>query len=201
MRILRNLAYFAAGVFLAASFMLGTTHVRADHPYRERVAATVHLVTGPNMSCSAVMIAPERALTAAHCLGMDSPVMTVGETDYPVLEGYAAGPRDVAILIVPGAPCPCATVAETQAVEGAPVTTVGYPFGVIRMVTYGELQGHIVDPSDGQEYIVVTTLGAPGNSGGGVFDANGDLIGIVSKGAQGVFLLAVELFTMTIPVK
>ena len=208
MRTLRNLAYFAVGIFLAASFMLGTTQVRADHvakinhPTRDAVAATVHRMHEEGRSCSAVMIAPERALTAAHCLFMEAPVLTIDGYDYVITEGYAASPRDVAILIVPGAPCPCARVASTPIGDGAPVMTVGYPYGVpVVVVTYGEFQGRLIFPDDGQEYLLLTALGAPGNSGGGVFNEYGELVGIVSKGAQGIFLLAVELFTMTIELR
>ena len=175
-------------------------HRPVNHPIREAVAATVHKFHDPvlGISCSAVMVAPERAITAAHCLNMTAPVLTIDGYEYAVTEGYAASPRDVAILIVPGAPCPCARVADVAAVEGDPVAVVGYPFGLSRVVTYGEFQGRVVLAEDGQEYLLITALGAPGNSGGGVFDNNGDLIGITSKGAQGIFLLAVELFTMPI---
>ena len=207
MRTLRNLAYFAVGIFLAASFMLGTTQVRADHvakinhPTRDAVAATVHRMHEEGRSCSAVMIAPERALTAAHCLNMDAPVLTIEGYDYVIVEGYAATPRDVAILIVPGAPCPCVRVADTPIGVGDFVAVGGYPYGVALSVTYGEMQARVVLPEDGQEYLMISALGAPGNSGGGVFNEYGELIGITSKGAQGVFLLAVELFTMTVELK
>jgi S1-C subfamily serine protease len=148
------------------------------------------------ISCSVVMIAPERALTAAHCLGMASPVVTIDGYDYVVTEGYAASPRDIAVLIIPGAPCPCAQVSDIPAVEGDWVAAVGYPYGIARVVTYGEVQGRIVFEEDGQEYLLVTALGAPGNSGGGLFNEHGELIGIVSKGAQGHSLFAVEILTV-----
>ena len=208
-RSLRNLAYFAVGIFLAASFLLGTTQVNAshvtpvNHPVRAVVEATVHKMHDDVLgaSCSAVMIAPERAMTAAHCLNMQAPVLTIEGYDYVIVEGYAATPRDVAILIVPGAPCPCARLADTPVKNGDFVAVGGYPYGVALSVTYGEMQARVVLPEDGQEYLMISALGAPGNSGGGVFNEYGDLVGITSKGAQGVFLLAVELFTMTIPLQ
>ena len=178
-------------------------HRPVNHPIREAVAATVHKFHDPvlGISCSAVMVAPERAITAAHCLNMTAPVLTIDGYEYAVTEGYAASPRDVAILIVPGAPCPCARIADTPLEAGDPVAAVGYPFGMALVVTYGEMQARVVLPEDGQEYLVVTSLGAPGNSGGGIFNQYGELVGITSKGAQGAFLLAVELFTMELPLK
>lgn len=185
-----------AGIVLLILLALSVP-ARAGHTPRHSIAETVHQMHEAGASCSAVMIAPERALTAAHCLGMNAPVVTINGYDYPVLEGYAASPRDIAILIIPGAPCPCARFADTTAEEGDPAVVVGYPWAMLRVVTYGEIQGRIVLEEDGQEYLFVTALVAPGNSGGGVFDKYGDLIGIVSKGAQGHSLLAVEIVSIT----
>ena len=201
MRILRNLAYFAVGIFLAASFLLGNTYALANHPVREIITPSVYTMQDGRSLCSAVMIAPERALTAAHCLNMEAPYVTIGGYKYPVLEGYAASPRDVAILIIPGAPCPCARVSDTPLKVGDFIAVVGYPLGLAQVVTYGEFQARIIDKEDGQEYLMVTALGAPGNSGGGLFNEYGDLVGIVVSGIQGHSLTAVELFTIEWPVK
>ena len=195
-RILRNLAYFAVGFFLVAAFMLGTINAHAA-PARATLTAAVHKMHEPGASCSAVMIAPERALTAAHCLDMVSPVVIIDGHRYAVTEGYAASPRDIAILIVPGAPCPCVQVSGTPLVEGDWVAAVGYPYGLpLVVVTYGEFQGRLIFEEDGQEYLLVTALGAPGNSGGGIFNEHGELVGITSKGAQGHSLFAVEVISI-----
>ena len=95
-RSLRNLTYFV----LAAAFLLGTTYAYANHPVRAAITPSVHQMQDAGMSCSVVMIAPERALTAAHCLGMESPVVTIDGYNYTVTEGYANSPRDIAILII-----------------------------------------------------------------------------------------------------
>ena len=199
-RVLRNCTYFAVGVFLASAFMLGTTHVRAA-PERATLTNPVHPMRDESRVCSVVMIAPERALTAAHCLNMNAPNVEINGHLYAVTEGYAASPRDIAVLIIPGAPCPCAVVSDTPLVEGDWVAAVGYPFDLARVVTYGEFQARIIDKADGQEYLLVTALGAPGNSGGGLFNEHGDLVGIVVSGAQGHSLGAVELFTIEWPIK
>ena len=196
MRTLRNLAYFAVGCFLAASFLLGTTYARADHPVRAAIAPSVHQMYEEGASCSAVMIAPGLARTAAHCLKMTSPVVTIDGYDYRVTEGYAASPRDVAVLIIPGAPCPCARVADTALEIGDPVVAAGYPNGIALTVTYGEMQARVVLPQDGQEYLLVTARAMPGHSGGGVFNQYGELVGTIVSGEQGMYTLAVEVIAL-----
>lgn len=193
-RLMRNTLCLLLGVVLA----LAVVPAFAGHTVRHATTAAVHKMHEPGVSCSAVMIAPERALTAAHCLNMTSPVLTIEGVDYPITEGYAASPRDLAILFVPGAPCPCAVVSLYPSEEGDALLAVGYPYGLARVVTYGEFQARIVLEEDGQEYILTTTLGAPGNSGGGLFNDRGELIGITVKGAPGHSLLAVELTSMVI---
>ena len=134
-------------------------------------------------------------------LGLTAPVVTIDGYDYPVLEGYAASPRDVAILIIPGAPCPCVGVADTPLEIGDPVVAAGYPLGIALTVTYGEMQARVALPEDGQEYLLVTALAMPGHSGGGVFNQYGDLVGIITTGQQGMYTIAVELFTIELPIK
>lgn len=204
MRYLRNFAYFAVGIFLAAAFVLGTTrvHTHSVNPLlRESVASVTHKIHEKGGYCSVVMIAPERALTAAHCLYMKSPSVTIRGHDYPVREGYAASPRDVAVLTIPGAPCPCVSVAGTPLVAGDFVAVTGYPLGITLTVTYGEMQARIVLPEDGQEYLLMTALITLGHSGGGVFNQYGELVGIITAGNIGMFSLAVELLTVTLPLK
>ena len=194
-----------AAVLLFLGLILSATSAQADHSYRHYVASTVHQMIDAGMSCSAVMIAPERAMTAAHCTGTESPALMVNGVKYPITEAYANPDRDLAVLIVPGAPCPCAVVGIDAPLEGAWVAAVGYPHGVMRVVTYGEVQGRMVSPDDQKEYVIATTLAAPGSSGSGLFDADGYLIGILSGGIYGERYLAMytELLSvaLTIPTK
>lgn len=185
-------------LFVALSISMAYAHPAAP-ALRSQITAPVHQFhdAAEGISCSAVMIAPERALTAAHCLIMTAPVLTINGVDYPVTEGYAASPRDLAILFVPGAPCPCAVIAPDPVTEGDWVAAVGYPYGIARVVVYGEMQARVF-LDDGMEYLLTTTIGAPGNSGGGLFNERGELVGIVAKGAVGHSLMSVELATLVI---
>jgi len=141
---------------------------------------TVHLLIGrQGGSCSAVMIAPSRAVTAAHCLQIPNLVLRINEVDYPVSGSYVIKEGvDAAMLIAPSAPCPCASVKNTPENFYAPVYVVGYPYGLMRFITVGLFQGYLKHPEDLQMYGVTDARTAPGTSGGGVFNAQGALLGI-----------------------
>lgn len=59
---------------------------------------------------------------------------------------------------------------------GEPVYAIGNPLGIASIVT----QGHVASERIGGDDLFVDASIAPGNSGGGLFDANGELIGIVT---------------------
>lgn len=87
-------------------------------------ADTVRLVeVGEYKTCSAVVIAPDTALTARHCLRTGLKVDGV-----PVLYAVAAGaePEDIALLRAPGLKCPCAALGDQPKV-GDKVVAVGFP--------------------------------------------------------------------------
>ena len=199
MRILRNLAYFAVGVFLAASFLLGTSSAKASHTVAHSVRQVVVPVstTRPQTGnaaivCTAVMLQPERAITANHCTKYETLALTINGKSYPVLESYANPDRDLAILIVPGAPCPCAYIRTTSAQLDEAIMLVGYVEGVLQTLVYGHAQGRVKEKN--REQLITSASGAPGKSGGGVFDRNGYLLAIATQmGWNGYIIYAEEL--------
>ena len=160
-----------------------------------RLAAPVHKMVGdPGGRCSAVMIAPSRALTAAHCTAIPNAALEIDGASYPVSGSFPVKEGlDLAVIIVPSAPCPCATLARESSALGSLVYVVGYPRGLLRVVTFGLFQGSVT-PSDydGNTYGVTDARTAPGNSGGGVFNDVGELLGI-STATDGHITLFVEL--------
>lgn len=169
---------------LLALVLVGTAPViPADHGnVREDVTRVVHQMTdeATKSSCSVVMIAPQEALTARHCMKMEAPVVTIDGVQYPVTFAYGNPALDLALLIIPNAPCPCAKPSVNPIKEGDNVSLVGFPYGIGKVVTYGEFQGRVMIA--GVEYAMITAPARPGNSGGGVFNAKGELLGIVSMG-------------------
>ena len=172
-----NLGRYLSAVLVSVALVFSSP-VWAVHG--TEAATTVHKLQDAGMICSAVMIAPEWALTVRHCMEMTSPVLTINNIDYPVIEGYGNPVLDLALFYVPEAPCPCAKPSAVKVKEGESVIIIGYPYGIGRVVTTGEFQGRVI--LDGIEYGMTTAPVRPGNSGGGVFNSKGELIGILSGG-------------------
>lgn len=166
---------------------------------RDDITNPVHQFTDGLSSCSAVMITPDWALTAYHCMDMTSPVLVIQGTKYPALDGYGNPNLDLALINVPGAPCPCAKVIDVMPIPGDIVYIVGFPYGMAKVVTSGEVQGRVI--IQGIEYVLTTAPARPGNSGGGVFNSRGELIGILVMGdTTGYLTMYVEIKPLFNPI-
>ncbi len=77
---------------------------------------------------------------------------------------------------------------------GDPVYTVGAPSGLDRTLGDGLISG--LRSGEGRHYIQTTAPISPGSSGGGLFDENGNLIGIttlyIEEGQALNFAIAAE---------
>lgn len=138
--------------------------------------------------CSAVQVADDLVLTAAHCIPKD-----------PVGRSIAIGGKDaalknvnwvldLAVLKVNGLGGKVIQRRPSEAPIGTPVAAVGHGFGAPRLkYTFG----HISDTRDdaillqlgapqGSEYgIFVDAVFIPGDSGGAVVDLEGRLVSII----------------------
>src|SRR3990167_7735287 len=123
----------------------------------------------PGMNCSAVVVAPEIALTAGHCADIPSPQLELENgLLLPAERVDVIEDRDLAVMLVPGLECPCAFIDyDHPALKDEIAYAVGYPFNLIQILTTGYIQGR--DIEDSSEYLLSTTPLAPGNSGGGLF--------------------------------
>jgi hypothetical protein len=120
-------------------------------------------------SCSGVMVAPMRLLTAAHCVS-DGQKMEAGSNRMPLKILKLDAAKDLALAAV-AIDCPCASIA-TDAVEvDEPVLVIGYPLNdtlVVQVATDGRAQGYA--SVDGSRSRLRTTAPVmPGSSGGGLF--------------------------------
>lgn len=78
--------------------------------------------------CSAVVIAPGKALTAKHCIANGEGTHVDGKR----IEMMRFSPtQDLAALEVPGLECPCAVVDRAPPAVKSTVRIVGYPSGVL----------------------------------------------------------------------
>jgi len=188
------------GLLMLALFLSGASLHDTQLSARNDAAATVHKMHEQGSSCSVVMVAPQEALTARHCMGMTSPVVTIDGVDYPVTYAYGNPALDLALLIIPNAPCPCVIPAAKPIQIGENVMVIGFPYALGRVVTYGEMQERI--KLDGIPYAMITAPARPGNSGGGVFNVKGELLGIVSLGdINGYLTFFVEIEPLLTSVK
>jgi S1-C subfamily serine protease len=120
--------------------------------------------------CSGVMIAPGVLLTAAHCFSqVDTPMEEVIKMD-----------RDVDLMLVkaPQLDCPCAPIAKTSAVDDI-IHAVGFPLMTgVQVLTSGRIQEVDMQKTG---FMMISAPIIFGNSGGGIFNSDGELIGIASR--------------------
>ncbi len=143
--------------------------------YKIRVVGGGHVTDG-----SAVLVAPGRLLTACHVTRRAESIR-VGREDlkwlaYPATTDIE---HDLCVLAVPelSGATTAAIGATEQLRQGDPVIAAGYPRGGKLDISYGEIKG--LHAHDGASVLQVSTPFDHGQSGGGLFDQVGRLIGII----------------------
>ena len=156
----------------------------ADHGMQPDPAAAVYKIRviggGHVADGSAVLIAPGRLLTACHVTRRAESI-SVGREDlmwraYPVMTDIE---HDLCVLSVPelSAATPAAIGPTEKLRLSDPVIAAGYPRGGKLDVSHGEIKG--LHAHDGASVLQVSASFDHGQSGGGLFDAAGRLIGII----------------------
>jgi len=177
LRSLQLLGHFLVGVILV---LLALSPAQAANPFADARAATRKLSSSVvRNTCSAVVIAPNRALTAKHCA--EIPGLLVDGLPATVTRAHPV--EDIAELNVPGIACPCVQISATRPALDESIVVVGYLYGDVKITARGEYLGDVVTPT-GEHYGVVMAMVGPGVSGGGVFRVliTGEirLLGVVS---------------------
>jgi serine protease Do len=149
-----------------------------------------------------VLLSPDEVLTAAHCVMPDeAPVVRCGGEDIPAEITRRDADEDLATLqllyeCATQSPSPLSELADSNPEIGSDVWAVGYPYGHAAM-SKGIVSAYepvALPPYDRQPHKVrmflKTDLGIdPGNSGGGMFNARGEVVGICSmtRGSFGFY--------------
>lgn len=149
--------------------------------------------------CSGTWVAREYILTAAHCVDDREPgdllqVALRGDLGpafearvvprFALLDAVDAD-HDLALVYMPGAPTHAtARVRAAQAVPGEAAYACGHSLGLWFSFSAGNVAAvREADVGLPIAWVQATTPISPGNSGGGLFDASGQLLGVVSRHA------------------
>lgn len=144
---------------------------------------------------SAVLVALGRVITNCHVTRHAARIqLSRGGEEWigkPEREDWL---RDLCLLSVPEATGPVAVLGGTGLAVGEPVSAVGYPGGGEQVLSEGQVKA--LHPHQGAHVIQGSAPFAEGASGGGLFDRQGRLVGILTfkspRGGDFHFALPVE---------
>ena len=125
-------------------------------------------------------------LTCAHVVsGASNITVTIGDTDYPATLVGEDSTSDIAVLKIDATGLTPAVIGDSDKLAvGETTVAVGNPRGTLsNTVTQGivsALNRQVTVEDNDMTLIQTDTSISPGNSGGGLFNANGELIGVVN---------------------
>jgi len=177
-----------AACALAAGALTLSAHALDADAVLARVSNSVWLIKTldpqgePLAYGSAVVIGAGRVATNCHVLRQAAAV-TLHQSDkaLPARLAFADPERDLCLLDAPGLVAPAAETTPTHNLAvGQKVFAVGWPGGQERRLTPGIVLGVQRRLDGAAEYIRTSAPAAEGSSGGGLFNEEGQLIGITS---------------------
>lgn len=172
--------------------LLSTAAAMAKIPLAVLVNAkhkTVEIRTAGRVSCAGVII-KRHVLTAAHCLnpGQDFMSVRIGDKIIPAKVKKERGDLDLALLeLYNDRPNRFPVRLARKVHIGDEIFAIGHPFRERFSYSFGQVT--LFKKRGCYRFsarcVKVDAALNPGNSGGGVFNIKGELIGIVSHGKQG----------------
>ena len=169
--------FFVTGFVLAVCAVVGM--FLYGPPGHKEPSSTILDMGGGH--CTAVHIGDGYFLTAAHCTANPGAI-TLGEEGDIVLRLWAHDSYDVALVHVenPTVEREAAPIRCSKPVIGEPIYTVGNPVSFRDVWLWGRVSGTSVSIQQWRIAVPVSLAVAGGSSGGPVFDAEGNLLGIVT---------------------
>lgn len=130
---------------------------------------------------SAVAVTTSELLTNCHVVeGAIKLVLRQGKNQFPALVVRSDPATDRCVIAAAGTTLqPVAGVRSFDSLEvGEPVYTLGSPVGLELTLGSGLISGRREE--DGRHFVQTTAPISPGSSGGGLFDARGNLVGVTT---------------------
>lgn len=129
---------------------------------------------------SGVTVAPEVVVTNCHVTRDATAIRVSGAgRAWQVTGQYAEGTRDICFLHVPDWNGRAVALSEREPLRlGEPVAAIGFTGGTGRSLQFGEVRA--LHPFDGAAIIETSAAFTSGASGGGLFDAQGALVGLLT---------------------
>jgi hypothetical protein len=131
---------------------------------------------------SAVVVAAGQLVTNCHVLAKaKSVIVRRRNVMYEAKLQHADAPRDLCLLSVAEFNAPAVVIAPIESIKvGEKVYAIGNPAGLEVTLSEGLISGLRGEWPDGSHVLQTTAPIAPGSSGGGLFDAEGRLVGITT---------------------
>lgn len=146
----------------------------------------VKLEDGKQGLGSAVMVAKDEAITNCHVVNHAASISVMHDGVAHIATLSKSDWRhDLCMLKVEGLAVPIVKIGSTATLNHeASIFTVGYPGETTHPIsTFGVVKGMF--PMDGSVVIRATSAFRPGASGGGAFDDEGNLVGIITLKSKG----------------
>jgi S1-C subfamily serine protease len=170
----------AATAFLAACFCASLAY--ADVPPPPKAGNTVSILSNKDLSGTGVHIGGGLIVTAAHVV-RDVKILNVGLSDggkMPAVVLFTDATRDIAFIAVKKFDgMEAASLACRMASVGEEVSAIGHPGGTVDIQTWGRVAGKPREAGPWRTALPLDLRISPGNSGGPLFDAKGEVVGIV----------------------
>jgi hypothetical protein len=181
---------FALGILLSAA---GCAALLPKQSAEDRVhAATMLLEFTGGGTCSGTMIAPDVLLSAAHCFDDGSTLLVVGGMPVNVLSIQRDG-ADHAWVTLDTNFQHYVTVGETPE-QGDEIFIYGNPNAERDLLR----RGYVVGTSR-QGYLYLDARISHGDSGAGVFNENGELVGVISGGDMFSMMVLTVIYPIGTP--